>query len=67
MGAGRAAFYMNRTVYSMLRIQALAKSQNVLAVEQGLTQFGTPANWLSFCGVPLRRADQILNTEARVV
>lgn len=67
MGMGRAAFYMNRTVYSMLRIQALAKSQNVLAVEKGLTQFGTASSWTSFQGVPLRKVDQILNTEARVV
>jgi hypothetical protein len=64
---GRPVFYMNRTVYSMLRIQALAKSQNVLGVEKGLNQFGTAASWLSFEGVPLRKVDALLNTEARVV
>ena len=64
---GRAAFYMNRTVYSFLRVQALAKSQNVLAVESGLSQFGTPMSWTSFQGIPLRKVDQLLNTEARVV
>ncbi len=64
---GKPVFYMNRTVYSMLRIQALNKSQNVLAVEKGLNQFGTAANWLSFEGVPLRKVDALLNTEARVV
>jgi hypothetical protein len=67
LGFGRPVFYMNRTVYSMLRIQALAKSQNVLAVEKGLNQFGTAASWLSFEGVPLRKVDGLLNTEARVV
>lgn len=67
LSMGRAAFYMNRTVYSMLRVQALAKSQNVLAVEKGLNQFGAPSAWQSFEGVPLRRVDQILNTESRVV
>lgn len=66
-GMGRPVFYMNRTVYSMLRIQALNKSNYALAVEKGLSQFGTAMNWLSFNGVPLRRVDQILNTEARVV
>lgn len=66
-GMGRAAFYMNRTVYSMLRIQALNKSQNAIDVQQGLNQFGTPQSWTSFEGIPLRRVDQILNTEARVV
>jgi hypothetical protein len=67
LGFGRPVFYMNRTVYSMLRIQALAKSQNVLAVEKGLNQFGTAASWMSFEGVPLRKVDALLNTEARVV
>jgi len=66
-GAGRAAFYMNRTVYSMLRVQALNKSNYALSVEKGLNQFGTPQSWMSFEGIPLRRVDQILNTETRVV
>lgn len=67
MGMGRAAFYMNRTVYSMLRIQALNKSANAVTIEKGLNQFGTPTSWASFEGVPLRKVDQLLNTEARVV
>lgn len=66
-GMGRAAFYMNRTVASMLRIAALNKSNTALSIEKGLSQFGTPMNWTAFMGVPLRRVDQILNTEARVV
>ena len=66
-GMGRAAFYMNRTVFSMLRIQALNKSQNAIDVASGLNQFGTPMSWTQFEGVPLRRVDQILNTESRVV
>lgn len=67
MGMGRCAFYMNRTVYSMLRVQALNKSQNAISIESGLNQFGNPTKWASFEGVPLRRVDQLLNTEARVV
>jgi len=63
---GRACFYMNRTVYSFLRLQALNKSNYALAVEKGLNQFGTPSNWLSFEGVPLRRVDQILTTETQI-
>ena len=66
-GMGRAAMYMNRTVFSILRLQALQKSQNALTVEKGLNQFGSPQSWMSFEGVPLRRVDQLLNTEARVV
>jgi hypothetical protein len=66
LGMGRATFYMNRTVYSILRLQALNKSNFALSVEKGLSQFGTPQNWLSFNGVPLRRVDQLLNTESTV-
>lgn len=67
MAMGKACFYMNRTVHSGLRKLALDKSQNVLAIEQGLNQFGQPRNWLSFLGVPLRKVDTLLNTEDRVV
>lgn len=67
LAMGKACFYMNRTIYSFLRLQALNKSNFAVTVEKGLNQFGTPATWLSFEGVPLRRVDQILNTEARVV
>jgi hypothetical protein len=66
MGMGRAAFYMNRTVHSGLAIAALDKSQYVLKVNDGLSQFGMPYSWLSFQGVPLRRVDAIINTEAVV-
>lgn len=67
MSMGRAAFYMNRTVHSGMALAALDKSQYVLKIEQGLTQFGQPNSWLSFLGVPLRRTDALINTEARVV
>jgi len=67
MAMGRPAFYMNRTVHSGLALAAMDKSQYVLKIEQGLTQFGQPNSWLSFLGVPLRRVDAILNNEARVV
>lgn len=66
LAMGRAAFYMNRTVYSFLRLQALAKSQNALAIEKGLNQFGSPTSWMSFEGVPLRRVDQLLTTETQI-
>ena len=66
MAMGRAAFYMNRTVHSGLSIAALDKSQYVLKINEGLSQFGVPYSWLSFLGVPLRRVDSLLNTEAVV-
>jgi hypothetical protein len=64
---GKAAFYMNRTIHSGLALAAMDKSQYVLKIEQGLTQFGQPSSWLSFLGVPLRRVDALLNTETKVV
>lgn len=63
LGMGRAVFYANRTVYSMLRIAALDKSNAALSIEAALTQFGTPYALTRFLGVPLRKVDQILNTE----
>jgi hypothetical protein len=66
MAMGKAAFYMNRTVHSGLSIAALDKSQYVLKINEGLSQFGQPYSWLSFLGVPLRRVDSLLNTEAAV-
>jgi hypothetical protein len=67
-GMGKAVFYCNRTVASLLRVQALDKSQNAIAVEPALNQFGNPmAGNMHFMGIPIRRCDQILNSEARVV
>ena len=66
LGMGRPVFYANRTVYSMLRVAALAKSNAALSIENAMTQFGTPYALTKFLGVPLRKVDQLLNTEATV-
>ena len=66
MAMGRAAFYMNRTVHSGLSIAAMDKSQSVLAIQEGLSQFGSAQSYLSFLGVPLRRVDALINTETAV-
>lgn len=66
MNMGRAAFYCNSTVSSMLKVAALNRSFNALSVEDGLTQFGTPQTQMKFLGVPVRRVDQLLNTETTV-
>lgn len=67
LAMGKACFYANRTVYSMLRVAALNKSNYALNISDALTQFGTPYKLTSFLGVPLRKVDQLLNTESRVV
>lgn len=66
-GNCRPVFYMNRTVFSMLRIHAMARSSNVLAIEAGLDQFGNPIRGsMSFMGIPIRRVDAITSTEAQI-
>ena len=66
MTMGRCAFYMNRTVHSGMALAALDKSNAVLNINQGLTQFGQPHSWLTFLGVPLRKVDSLINSEAVV-
>ena len=66
LGVGRPVFYMNRTVHSALSVMAMDKSQGVLSIQQGLSQFGTAQSYLSFLGIPIRRVDTLLNTEAVV-
>lgn len=66
MGMGRPCFYMNRTVHSGMMISAMDRNQYVLNINQSASEFGVPKNWLTFLGVPLRRVDGILNTEAVV-
>lgn len=66
-GGIRPVFYMNRTVFSMLRIHALNRSANALAIETALDQFGNPIRGaMSFMGIPIRRVDAITNTEAQI-
>ena len=66
MTAGRCAFYMNRTVHAGMSMLAMEKASNVLAFEEGVTQYGQPHAWMTFMGIPLRKTDALLNTEAVV-
>jgi len=54
-------WYMNRTGYSFMRLQGLTNSANAVTVQPALNQFE-----LGFEGVPIRRVDQLLNTEATI-
>ena len=66
-GMCRPMFYMNRTVFSLLRVMALQKSANALSIEQSLDQFGNPISGnMAFMGIPIRRVDTIINNEAQV-
>lgn len=59
--SGRAAFYVNRTISSYLRRQMLNKANALINIED----IGGK-KVMTFGGVPVRRCDAILNTEAAV-
>lgn len=61
-GIGRPAFYMNRTCYEMLDIQAQSKATYTL--QTGNDAAGRPM--ISFRGIPIRKVDQIVENEALV-
>lgn len=65
-GGIRPVFYANRTVRSLLRVQAMQKSANAISIKEGLSQFGMPMTQMDFQGIPIRLCDAILNTEAAV-
>lgn len=67
-GMGNAAFYASRTVKEMLAVHALDKSQNALAIQPAMKQFGELGEGftqteLAFLGTPIRTVDRILETE----
>lgn len=66
--AGRKVFYMNETVRSMLRVKMLNKANVLFKIEEvkGAGAIPRPDGVLTFLGVPCRRIDAILNTEARI-
>lgn len=59
---GRAVFYVNRTVRSFLRRQIVNKTNVSLNMEEVAGR-----KVMTFDGIPVKRVDAILNTEARVV
>ena len=61
LGMGRGAIYVNRTVQTGLEIMANEKAN----VQLSWQEFGA-GKILTFRGIPIRRADAILETEATV-
>ena len=67
LNAGRAVFYMNRTVRSFLRRQIFNKlAPATLTMEQITTGSGINRYVPMFDGIPVKRVDQLLNTEAGI-
>lgn len=59
---GRCVFYVNRTVRSFLRRQIVNKTNVWLNMEEV-----SGRKVMTFDGIPVKRVDAILNTEARVI
>jgi hypothetical protein len=53
----RMAFYANRSIAEGLMIQALDRSNQALAVQPAINQFGTTIQQLTFLGIPVRLVD----------
>lgn len=66
-GSVRPVFYMNQRVRAMLRVKLISKSNLWLSLEDMQGPNGVKRPTLAFMGVPCRRVDAILNTEARIV
>lgn len=65
----KVAFYMNRTVQSILQVQALDKSSAALGITDALLQFGDvsiKSKQLEFLGDPIRICDAIVLNETVV-
>ena len=61
--AGKAAFYMNRTMFEMLDIQ---RREDVRAGGQLKYEVVDGMNTPTFRGIPIRTCDAILSNEAQV-
>lgn len=62
LSMGRCAFYMNRTCFQMLDIQ---KRDDAAAAGMSYAEVEGKINY-SFRGVPIRKVDQLLETEAKI-
>jgi len=67
INAGRAAFYCNTKTRGFIRRQLANKSlQSTLSIDEITRANGNRVHMLSFDGIPIRRCDQLLNTEAEI-
>jgi hypothetical protein len=67
INAGRPVFYANRTVRGYIRRQIMNKTVNsTLSIEQITRANGAHVRVPMFDGIPIRRSDALLNTEAGI-
>jgi len=61
-----AAFYVNRTVASHLRVMAMDRSTGAVTIEPAINQWGDNIHQLMFLGIPVRIVDALTEAEAVV-
>lgn len=67
INAGRAAFYCNRSMRGWIRRQIMNKTVgSTLTIEQLTRANGARVHIPMFDGIPIRRVDQLLSTEAGI-
>jgi hypothetical protein len=66
MSGIRPAFYVNRTIASLMTVAAMDKSVSAVTLQEGLNQFGQTIFTLRFLGIPVRICDQLTETESLV-
>lgn len=67
LNAGRAVFYANRTIRGFIRRQIMNKTVNsTLSIEQITRPNGAYIRVPMFDGIPIRRCDQLTNTESGI-
>ena len=70
MGMTKPVFYMNQTLHLRFYQQAYHKSNVDLTLEESVNGGGAAGEKAKkiphFCGVPIKRVDQMLNTEAAI-
>ena len=64
--ASRLVFYCNQRVRAMLRVKFLSKSNTWVTLDQLQSPAGITRPTLQFMGYPVRRVDEITNTETRI-
>ena len=65
-GRKNLVMYMNSDVHAGLGITSARTNMQVVKFETGIDEYGKHSSWSTFKGIPMRRCDQIVNTEAQV-
>ena len=65
-GSSRLVFYCNQRVRSMLRVKMLSRSNTWVTLDNLQGPGGITRPTLQFMGYPVRRIDEITNTEAHI-